>query len=46
MSRKHTHAPQIAPAYTGRLAMAPVPSLRMPDERWIPTPPTASSTTS
>jgi len=32
MSRKRTHAPQIAPAYTGRLAMAPVPSLRMPDE--------------
>ena len=32
MSRKHTHAPQIFPAYTGRLAMAPVPALRMPDE--------------
>ena len=32
MSRKHTHGPQIAPAYTGRLSMAPVPSLRMPDE--------------
>src|SRR6201996_3426150 len=32
MSRKRTHSPQIAPAYTGRLAMAPVPSLRMPDE--------------
>ena len=34
MSRKHTHASQIAPAYTGRLAMAPVPALRMPDE-WM-----------
>jgi glutamate decarboxylase len=32
MSRKRTHAPQIHPAYTGRLAMAPVPSLRLPDE--------------
>ena len=36
MSRKRTHAPQIAPAYTGRLAMAPVPSLRMPDEAMDP----------
>jgi len=32
MSRKHTHAPLISPAYTGRFAMAPVPALRMPDE--------------
>ena len=37
MSRKHTHAPQIFPAYTGRLAMAPVPSLRLPDEAMEPT---------
>ncbi len=36
MSRKHTHAPQIFPAYTGRLAMAPVPSLRLPDEAMEP----------
>jgi glutamate decarboxylase len=36
MSRKHTHGPQIAPAYTGRLAMAPVPSLRLPDEAMSP----------
>ncbi len=36
MSRKRTHAPQIAPAYTGRLAMAPVPSLRLPDEAMDP----------
>jgi glutamate decarboxylase len=36
MPRKLTHAPQIAPAYTGRLAMAPVPSLRMPDEAMDP----------
>ncbi len=36
MSRKRTHGPQIAPAYTGRLAMAPVPSLRMPDEAMDP----------
>jgi glutamate decarboxylase len=32
MSRKHTHTPQISPAYTGRLSMTPVPALRMPDE--------------
>src|SRR5215510_15911931 len=36
MSRKRTHAPQISPAYTGRLAMAPVPSLRIPDEAMDP----------
>ena len=36
MSRKHTRVPQIAPAYTGRLDMAPVPSLRMPDETMEP----------
>jgi len=36
MSRKRTHAPQIAPAYTGRLAMAPVPSLRLPGEAMDP----------
>jgi glutamate decarboxylase len=36
MSRKHTRTPQIAPAYTGRLAMAPVPSLRLPDEAMDP----------
>src|SRR6188472_729300 len=32
MPRKLTHASSMTPAYTGRLAMAPVPSLRMPDE--------------
>jgi glutamate decarboxylase len=32
MPRKHTHVQHVAPAYTGRLAMAPVPSLRLPDE--------------
>ena len=32
MPHKAPRVPQIAPAYTGRLAMAPVPSLRMPDE--------------
>ncbi|MET0993424.1 MAG: pyridoxal-dependent decarboxylase, partial [Mycobacterium sp.] len=36
MSRKHTHGPQVFPAYTGRLAMAPVPSLRLPDEAMEP----------
>jgi glutamate decarboxylase len=36
MSRKRTHVPLIAPAYTGRLAMAPVPSLRMPDDMMDP----------
>ena len=46
MPRKLTHASSMTPAYTGRLAMAPVPSLRMPDEAMDPTPRTASSTTS
>ncbi|MGW5919128.1 glutamate decarboxylase [Nocardia fluminea] len=32
MSRKYTHIPQVSPAYTGRMSMAPVPALRMPDE--------------
>ena len=36
MSRRHTPAPSIAPAYTGRLFMAPVPRLRMPDESMDP----------
>jgi glutamate decarboxylase len=36
LSRKRSHAPHITPAYTGRLAMAPIPSLRMPDEAMDP----------
>ncbi|WP_194827785.1 glutamate decarboxylase [Nocardia sp. XZ_19_231] len=36
MSRKRTHAPQIVPAYTGRLSMDPVPALRMPDDSMDP----------
>src|ERR1700728_181727 len=32
MSRRHKPVASIAPAYTGRLFMAPVPTLRMPDE--------------
>jgi glutamate decarboxylase len=32
MSRRHKPAASIAPAYTGRLFTAPVPTLRMPDE--------------
>ncbi|BDY30072.1 glutamate decarboxylase [Mycolicibacterium mageritense] len=36
MARKHSHGQHIAPAYTGRLAMAPVPSLRLPDEAMDP----------
>ncbi|WP_029107014.1 glutamate decarboxylase [Mycobacterium sp. URHD0025] len=36
MSHKHHRAPHISPAYTGRLAMAPVPSLRLPDEAMDP----------
>jgi glutamate decarboxylase len=32
MAHKAPRVQQIAPAYTGRLAMAPVPSLRLPDE--------------
>ncbi|KUI25813.1 glutamate decarboxylase [Mycobacterium sp. IS-1742] len=36
MSRTHRRVPQISPAYTGRLAMAPVPSLRLPDEAMEP----------
>ncbi|MFC9660288.1 glutamate decarboxylase [Nocardia sp. NPDC127606] len=36
MSRKRTHVPQVSPAYTGRLSMAPVPALRMPAESMDP----------
>jgi len=36
MSRKHLHTQSISPAYTGRLATAPVPSLRLPDEPMDP----------
>ena len=36
MAPKRSPAPQISPAYTGRLAMAPVPSSRMPDEAMDP----------
>ena len=36
MSRKAHPSPSIAPAYTGRLSMAPVPTLRMPDESMDP----------
>jgi glutamate decarboxylase len=36
MPHKAPRVPQIAPAYTGRLAMAPVPSLRMPDDAMDP----------
>ncbi|WP_319445774.1 MULTISPECIES: glutamate decarboxylase [unclassified Mycobacterium] len=32
MSRRHKPASSISPAYTGRFSMAPVPTLRMPDE--------------
>jgi glutamate decarboxylase len=31
-----THAPLIAPAYTGRIFTAPIPSLRMPDDSMDP----------
>jgi glutamate decarboxylase len=36
MSHKHSRGPHVSPAYTGRLAMAPVPSLRLPDEAMDP----------
>ena len=36
MSRKHLHTQSISPAYTGRLATAPVPSLRLPDDPMDP----------
>ncbi|MFV8053599.1 glutamate decarboxylase [Mycobacterium sp. 48b] len=36
MSHKHRHTPHISPAYTGRLAMSPVPSLRLPDKSMEP----------
>ncbi|MEO3760761.1 glutamate decarboxylase [Mycobacterium sp. B14F4] len=36
MSRTRPHAPQVSPAYTGRLAMSPVPSLRLPDDAMDP----------
>jgi glutamate decarboxylase len=32
MSRRHKPASSISPAYTGRFSMAPVPTLRMPDD--------------
>ncbi|HTM84677.1 MAG TPA: pyridoxal-dependent decarboxylase, partial [Mycobacterium sp.] len=36
MARKLTSTTHIGPAYTGRLAMAPVPSLRLPDDAMEP----------
>lgn len=36
MSRTHSRVLHVSPAYTGRLAMAPVPSLRLPDEAMEP----------
>ena len=36
MSRTHSRVQHVSPAYTGRLAMAPVPSLRLPDEAMEP----------
>ena len=36
MSPTRPHTPQVAPAYTGRLAMSPVPTLRLPDEAMDP----------
>ncbi|CAN5683095.1 glutamate decarboxylase [soil metagenome] len=36
MPNKHRPAPTISPAYTGRLSMAPIPTLRMPDEAMDP----------
>ncbi|MGV0834237.1 glutamate decarboxylase [Mycolicibacterium thermoresistibile] len=36
MSRRHKPVSQISPAYTGRLATNPVPSLRLPDESTEP----------
>ena len=36
MPTTRSQTPQIAPAYTGRLSMAPIPSLRMPDESMNP----------
>src|SRR6201747_240485 len=36
MSSRYTPGPSIAPAYTGRLGTAPVPTLRMPDESMDP----------
>ena len=36
MKRKGTHSQQITPAYTCRMEMAPIPSLRLPDEAMEP----------
>lgn len=36
MSHSHSRVQHVSPAYTGRLAMAPVPSLRLPDEAMDP----------
>ena len=47
VAQAHPRARPIAPAYTGRLAMAPVPvAADARRVRWTPRPPTASSTTS
>jgi glutamate decarboxylase len=36
MSRKHKSTGTISPAYTGRLSMAPIPALRLPDDEMDP----------
>ncbi|MDH6197005.1 glutamate decarboxylase [Mycobacterium frederiksbergense] len=36
MSHKHPRVPHVSPAYTGRLAISPVPSLRLPDDEMDP----------
>ena len=36
MPPRHTQGPVIAPAYTGRMSMAAIPALRMPDESMNP----------
>ncbi|KUI32666.1 glutamate decarboxylase [Mycobacterium sp. GA-2829] len=36
MAHSHSRVQHVSPAYTGRLAMAPVPSLRLPDEAMDP----------
>ena len=36
MSPRHTPSASIAPAYTGRLSTAPVPTLRMPEDSMDP----------
>jgi glutamate decarboxylase len=36
MTHRHHRSPSVSPAYTGRLSVAPIPSLRLPDDAMDP----------